>query len=125
MFVAETFGMAMLMMIVSTICWGSWANTIQMAASIPPRLASPALQMLENVRERCKPAALASLSGFGRGRRARALTATGAMADRQAMFKDASRQSRDARATRTAVSAAVPTQDCAFFLFTRGSLRVV
>ncbi len=41
------------------------------------------------------------------------------------MFNDASRQSRDARATRTAVSAAVLTQDCAFFLFTRGSLRVV
>ena len=30
MFVPETFGLAMVMMIVSTICWGSWANTIKL-----------------------------------------------------------------------------------------------
>jgi len=30
MFVPETFGLAMVMMITSTICWGSWANTYKL-----------------------------------------------------------------------------------------------
>jgi hypothetical protein len=47
------------------------------------------------------------------------------MADSQAMFKDDVRGSHDARTASAAVSAAVPIQDCAFFSFTRGSLRVV
>src|SRR5574341_752259 len=30
MFVPDSFGLAMLMMITSTICWGSWANTYKL-----------------------------------------------------------------------------------------------
>ncbi len=30
MFVPETFGMAMLMMVTSAVCWGSWANTYKL-----------------------------------------------------------------------------------------------
>ena len=30
MFVPETFGVAMMMMIASTVCWGSWANTAKL-----------------------------------------------------------------------------------------------
>ena len=30
MFTPETFATAMLMMIASTICWGSWANTFKL-----------------------------------------------------------------------------------------------
>lgn len=41
------------------------------------------------------------------------------------MFENAISQSHDARAACTAVSLVVPIQDCAFFSFTRGSLRVV